>query len=174
MKKCPFLLLDAGPIIKLFELKIWDDFIKRCSVTISRTVANEAKWAAGQSQDVQIDLSSYEESGQIQVIDLDSSQIKTFYARFDLSYRAEIDDGEKEMLAFLCDSEKKWLACSSDHAVFRVLGLLGRADQGISLQEILDSTGLSKSGLEPRYSKPFREKWTHKGQIDSIQYKGLC
>lgn len=28
MKKFRFLLLDAGPIIKLFSLGIWDDFIK--------------------------------------------------------------------------------------------------------------------------------------------------
>ena len=46
MKKFQFLLLDAGPIIKLFELGIWDDFIKRCDVTISQTVANEAKYAS--------------------------------------------------------------------------------------------------------------------------------
>lgn len=43
MKKFSFLLLDTGPIIKLFELGIWDDFIKRCDVTISRTVAEQAK-----------------------------------------------------------------------------------------------------------------------------------
>ena len=39
MKKSPFLLLDAGPIIKLFELGIWEVFIGRCDVTFSKTVA---------------------------------------------------------------------------------------------------------------------------------------
>jgi len=173
MKKFPFLLLDAGPIIKLFELGIWDDFIRSCTVTISRTVANEAKWASRELEDVRIDLSSYEQGRLIQVIDSDSSLVKTFYDRFDLQYRVEIDDGEKEILAFLCGSEEKWLACSADHVVFRVLGLLGKADQGISLQEILDSVGLSKTNLEPEYTKSFREKWTRKGQTDSVQDKGV-
>jgi hypothetical protein len=40
MKKFRFLLLDAGPIIKLFSLGIWDDFTKHCDVSISRIIAN--------------------------------------------------------------------------------------------------------------------------------------
>jgi len=104
---------------------------------------------------------------------LDLSLVKTFYDRFDLQYRVEIDDGEKEILAFLCDSDEDWRACSSDHAIFRVLGLLGKADQGVSLQEVLDSIGLSKGNLELEYTKSFREKWTRKGQADSIQEKGI-
>jgi hypothetical protein len=173
MKKYQFLLLDAGPIIKLFELGIWDAFIEKCAVTISKTVADEAKWASGESEDVRIDLSSYEQKGQIQVIDLDVSLLKTFYDQFDLHYRAEIDDGEKEILAFLCNSKEKWLACSSDHVVFRILGLVGKSDQGISLQEILDTIGLSQSRMEQQYTRPFCEKWIRKGQTDSIQGQGL-
>jgi hypothetical protein len=34
MRKLPFLLLDAGPIIKLFELGMWEAFIEKCDVTI--------------------------------------------------------------------------------------------------------------------------------------------
>lgn len=44
---------------------------------------------------------------------------------------------------------------------------------GISLQEVLDNIGLSKSSLEWEYTKSFREIWTHKGQADSIQDKGV-
>jgi hypothetical protein len=173
MKKYQFLLLDAGPIIKLFELRIWDAFIEKCTVTISRTVMDEAKWASGESEDVRIDLSPYEEDGRIQVVDLDVSLIKTFYDQFDLRYRTEIDDGEKEILTFLCNEKEKWMACSSDHVVFRILGLLGKPDQGISLQEILDTIGLSQSSMEPQYTRPFREKWIRKGQTDNIQGGGL-
>ena len=46
MKRFQFLLLDAGPIIKLFELGLWDAFIKKYEVSISRTVANQAKYAS--------------------------------------------------------------------------------------------------------------------------------
>jgi len=173
MKKYQFLLLDAGPIIKLFELDIWDDFLKRCAVTISRTVAAETKYASRELKDIRIDLEPYEQRGLIRVVDLDVSRLKAFYDRFDLEYKAVIDPGEHEILAFLCDSDERWLACSADCAVFRVLGLLGRADQGISLQEVLEDIGLSRSSLERQYTKSFREQWTQKGQADSIQDRGL-
>lgn len=173
MEKFRFLLLDAGPIIKLFSLDIWDDFIKRCEISISRIIAdNEALYTEDGTK--QIYLRSYEEKGLIQILEVDISTIKTFHDKFDRLYRFDIHDGEKETLAFLCNSNDNWIVCSADGAVFRVLGLLGRANQGISLQEILQKIGLSLPGkLEWKYTKAFCEKWSRKGQIDSIQDRGL-
>ncbi len=173
MRKLQFLLLDAGPIIKLFELGIWDTFIKKCDVTISRIVADEAKWVSQEFQDISIDLEHYEEQNLIKIIDVEFSVVKTFYDKFKLLYQADIHDGEKETLAFLCDSSENWLVCSADGAVFRVLGLLGKANQGKSLEEILQKVGLSRQNLEWKYTKKFREKYTRLGQVDSIQGKGL-
>ena len=128
MKKFQFLLLDAGPIIKLFEMDIWDEFIKRCDVTISKIVADEAKWASQEFQDIRIDLEPHEQQGVIKIIDLEAAIVKIFYDKFNLRYKAGIDDGEKETLAFLCDSTENWSACSADRAVFLVLGFLGKGD----------------------------------------------
>ena len=171
MKKFQFLLLDAGPIIKLFSLGIWDDFIKCCNVRISRIIADDQALYTEDGKK-HIDLNPYEEQELIKVIDVKPSVVKTFYDKFDLLYQADIHDGEKETLAFLYDSSENWLVCSSDGAVFRVLGLLQRGEQGISLEEILKKIGLSRE-LEPRYTKKFRERHTFMGQIDSIQNKGL-
>jgi len=60
MKKFPFLLLDAGPIIKLFSLGIWDNFIKYCNVTVSRTIADQETLYT-EDGEKQIDLRPYEE-----------------------------------------------------------------------------------------------------------------
>lgn len=173
MKKFRFLLLDAGPVIKLFSLGIWDDFIKHCDVSISRIIAdNEARYTKDGTR--QIDLKSYEEQGLIKILDVEISTVKTFHDKFDRLYKIDIHPGEKEALAFLCDSSDDWLVCSADGAVFRVLGLLGKSNQGISLQEILQRIGLSISEkLEWEYTKAFCEKWSRKGQIDSIQDIGL-
>lgn len=173
MKRFRFLLLDTGPIIKLFELGIWDNFIEKCDVTISRTVANQAKWASQEFEDICIDLEPYEEQGRIKIVDVESSVVKTFYDKFNLRYKAIIHPGEKETLAFLCNSCKDWLVCAADKAVFRVLGLLGRTERGISLEEILQDIGLSRSSLEAEYTKKYRDKWTRMGQIDSVQDQGL-
>ncbi len=171
MKRFSFLLIDAGPIIKLFSLDIWDDFIKYCDVSISRIIVDDQALYT-EDGNKHIDLNPYEERELIKIIDVEPSVVKTFYDKFDLLYQADIHDGEKETLAFLYDSSENWLICAADGAVFRVLGLLGKAEQGISLEEILEQIGLSRK-LERHYTKEFREKHTRRGQIDSVQDKGL-
>lgn len=172
MKRFPFLLLDAGPIIKLFQLEIWDEFITKCDVAISRTVAEEAKYASLEFKDICINLDIYEEQNLVKIIDVELSNIKAFHEKFDQQYNISIHAGEKETLAFLCNSSDDWLVCSADHVVYRVLGLLGRSEQGISLEEILKQIGFSRE-LELIYTKKFREENTRIGQIHSIQNKGL-
>jgi len=171
MKKFQFLLLDAGPIIKLFELGIWDEFLEKCDVSISQTVADEAKWTSQKFEDVRIDLELYKDK--VKIFDTDLPLAKSFIDRFNEPYKAIIHAGEKETLAFLCNSSEQYLLCSADKAVYQVLGLLGKAEQSISLEEILDQIGLSQRNLGRQYTKKFRVIWIQKGQIDSIQDRGL-
>lgn len=94
-----------------------------------------------------------------------------------------MQDGEVQTLAFLCESSANWLLCSADGAVFRILGLLGRGEQGRSLEEILKEIGLQPSirwdKITPRdedwkYTRKFREDYTQKGRTDSIQGQGFA
>ncbi len=182
MKKYQFLLLDAGPIIKLFELGIWDDFLKHCNVTISQTVASQARCAFTEDGREDIDLSINIKEGSVNIIDLNPSDVKEFYDKHKLPYRRIIHEGEKETLAFLVNSPENWKLCAGEKAVFRVLGLWNKANQGISLEEILKATGLGSalnwdevtpSSTYWPYTKEFREKWTRKGQVDFAQGQGL-
>ncbi|MHC4517423.1 MAG: hypothetical protein ACYTAS_02435 [Planctomycetota bacterium] len=172
MKKFQFLLLDAGPIIKLFELGIWDKFISRCDVTICRTVAEEAKWATRDMEDICIDLERDEEEGRIRVVDVQLSLAKAFYDKFDTSYQAMLHDGEKETLAFLFNSSEDWRVCAADKAIFKVLGVMGRSKQGASLEKILTQIGLGRQ-LNWPYTEKFRQQYTRLGQTDSIQDQGF-
>jgi hypothetical protein len=101
MKKFQFLLLDAGPIIKLFEMDIWDRFIKSCDVTIARTVVEEAERNIKKLLGICANLESYGQQNLnlIRIVDVELSVIKEFYDRFDLIYKGIIDPGEKETLA---------------------------------------------------------------------------
>ena len=104
---------------------------------------------------------------------MEPSAVKVFYEQSNLQGQYDIHDGEMESLAFLCKCSEDWKLCAADGAVFRVLGFSHRADQGISLEEILEKIGLSQSKLEEKYTKKFREKWTHRGKVDFIQGQGL-
>jgi hypothetical protein len=171
MKKFQFLLLDAGPIIKLFSLGMWDEFLKHCDVTISRIIAeDQVLYTEDGCQ--HIDLNSYEKQNHIKFLDVGPDIAKRFHDKFNPLYKAIIHDGEKETLAFLCSASEAWQICASDGAVFRVLGLLGKGTQGISLEEILTEIGLSRK-LEWQFTKKFREVYTQKGQIDATQGQGL-
>lgn len=171
MKKFRFLLLDAGPIIKLFSLGIWDEFLKHCDVTISRIIAeDQALYTEDGFQ--HIDLNPYEKQNHIKFLDIGSDIAKRFYDKFDSLYKAIIHDGEKETLAYLCSASEAWQICASDGAVFRVLGLLGKGTQGISLEEVLTDIGLGRK-LDWQFTKKFREKYTLAGQIDAAQDRGL-
>jgi len=146
MKKFQFLLLDAGPIIKLFELGIWDEFIKKYDVTISRIVAEEeVVFAAGEEGKKYIDfgLKPWEEEGFIKIIEVEPSKVKDFYQKSNLRGKYTIDPGEEETLAFLHIQSEDWKVCSADGAVYSALGFLGKGEQGISLEEILWDIGLS-------------------------------
>ena len=103
MKKFQFLLLDAGPIIKLFSLGIWDAFIKHCDVSMSRIIAEDQVLYTEDEQE-RINLNPYKERDLIKVIDVEPSVVKIFYDKFDLLYQAGIHAGEKEILAFLYNS----------------------------------------------------------------------
>jgi hypothetical protein len=173
MKSYQFLLLDAGPIIKLFELDLWNQVLERCKITITRTVANETVFIGNEEQKEYLPLlETYEKSGQLTIIDPDISTIKTFFSQFDVLYQPIIHDGEKDSLAFLFNNSEEYNICSSDGAVFRVLGLLGLQERGVSLEKLLADLGMSRR-LKWEYTEKFRMKYSNEGGADFIQGRGL-
>ena len=168
MKKWQFLLLDAGPIIKLFELNLWGEFVSRCDATICRTVMDEAKWASQELQDISIDLGNDISEGRVRVEEVELAAVKQFHDSLGPLYGPTVHDGEQETLAFLCNSPEKWVVCTADGAVFRTLGWLGRAEQGVSLEEVLRQIGLGRP-VEWKCTERFRKKYTGLGQTDAIQ-----
>jgi hypothetical protein len=135
-------------------------------------VAEEAKWASREIEDIPIDLDAFNADGRIRIQDIELAVVKAFHDKFDRLYKAQLHDGETETLAFLHSSPETWLICTADAAVFRTLGVLDRSEQGISLQEALAQIGLGRD-LEWKYTERFRQKYTTWGQRDSIQGTGL-
>jgi len=174
MKRFPFLLLDAGPIIKLFEIGLWEKLIERCDVTIARTVVEEAVHIGQCSSLDYIDFpfEKAAEQGRIKIIALDLRAIQSFLRDSTIEIKYAIDPGEAETLTFLMSSSEDFLMCTADGPVFSVLGFMNKAEKGISLEEVLNKIGLARP-LEWQFTKKFREKYTRKGQIDATQGQGL-
>ena len=175
MKKFRLLLLDANIIIELFRLGIWEKVIEKCTVSLARSVTNEAHFFEDEEeQRHDFDLREYEESERIQVFSMTLSDIGAFSAQFDPVYFEKLDLGETESLAYLLrlDSAEDCYICSADKIIFRVLGNLSRGEQGISLEEILQQIGLGRElGLE--FSKAYKVRWIKKGFEEGLQGIGL-
>jgi hypothetical protein len=166
-------MLDANVIIKLHELRIWDKFVTSVEVHLAQTVIAEAQfWIDADGDRQEIDLCTDIQEKRISVFELDAVELANFLTQFDSVYRADIDPGEKESIAWMMRSNEEYLFASADLAVYRVLGLLGRGEQGLSLEEILQKIGITKR-LEPRFSKAVRERLTKEGQRDMVRQRGL-
>jgi hypothetical protein len=84
----------------------------------------------------------------------------------------KLDDGETESLCHCLQHGDPYRLCSADAIVFKVLSLMNRSEQGVSLEEVLRTTGLSR-GLPRQFTKAFREQNQSRGLQDSLAGIGL-
>jgi hypothetical protein len=173
MPTLKLLILDANEVIYLHETGLWRAVLSRCEVYLARTVAeDEAKFYRRSEVDEIIDLSDDITQGRVKVFERTITELKQFFDRFDPIYLASLDPGEAESLAYLVQSKDTYLISSGDAIVFRVLGLLSRSDQGISLEEVLQKVGMGRS-VAKQYTKQFRERYAKEGEQDSLRGRGL-
>jgi hypothetical protein len=173
VKKFRLLLLDANIVIEISRHGLWDQVTERCEIHLAQTVIDEAQFFDDDAGDrIYIDLRKWVESGDIVIFDRTPSQLSGFQGQFDASYLEKLDPGETESLSYLLDQGTECLLCSADKIVYRVLGALGRPDQGISLDELLAKIGLSRK-LTHEFTRNYREEWTKKGFQEGLQGQGL-
>jgi len=172
MKKFRLLLLDANIVIELFRHGIWETFIDRCDVHLAQTVVDEASFYEDENGGRhEINLDPCREAGSITLFDVSPGELTAFSRQFDGLYVDSLEAGEAESLAWLFGSKEKYLICSADKIVYRVLGNCNRGDQGVSLETILNQIGLNRQ-LARQYGEEYHKEWTTKGAIEGFQGLG--
>jgi hypothetical protein len=163
VKKFRLLLLDANVVIEISRHGLWDLVVARCDIILTQTVLDEAQFYDDEEGNrCYIDLSAYVTAQAIEVVDPSLSEMNALQAQFDPTYVEKLDPGETASLAYLLSEPEECLICSADKIVYRVLGCLGRPDQGVSLDEVLGQIGLRRR-LGKEFTKAYREEWTKKG-----------
>lgn len=163
MKKFKLLLLDANVVIQTFTLGLWAKLIERCNVWLAATVVQEAAFFTTEDGTSHtIDLSQDLAENRVSEFELTPSELSEFRSSFDPSYLEKLDDGETESLAHLVNSTERFLICSADKIVYRILGNLKRSEQGISLEEVLLQVGLGVALPRP-FTKSYRKECTARG-----------
>jgi hypothetical protein len=173
VKKFRLLLLDANVVIEISRHDLWDLLTERCEIYLSGTVLEEAQFFDDEDEKREyIDLAPLVNDGTITEFSITPSQLASFREQFGVTYFEKLDPGETESLAYLFQQSDKCQICSADKIVFRILGCTNRAEQGISLEEVLGAVGLGRK-LGREFSKEYREQWTRKGFQEGFAGLGL-
>ena len=169
MPKLHLLLVDTVIVIHLHELGLWDFLLKLCDVHLSRGIVDEAHFYTDEDGIAHtIDLSKYEASKQIVVHEVSLAETEPLRRQFGQDILEKLDAGEAELLAILYNNSfDEYKICSADKVVFRVLGALRYSEQGVSLEEVFRTVGITQP-VGQAYSKKYREQYSRKGFEEGV------
>jgi len=169
LKKFRLLLLDANVVIYLFQLGIWDKFVESCDVHMERTIIEQCKYYKDDNEGKRpIDLSAYMKRGDIVEETAELTELVSLKDKFGSDIIERLDRGEAEALALLTERNPKFLICSSDPIVFRVLAALGMSEQGVALETVLQGIGLRRS-VDSQYTEKYRRMYLQRGFQEGLQ-----
>lgn len=170
------LLLDACVVIECYEVKVWERLVTKSEIVIPSTVINEAQYFRSsniQSIPQSIDLQRLVGEEIIKEASATIQEIAKLKGCFDCAFINDIDPGEIEALALLqikyCNTHK---FCTGDGNAIKAAAMLGLSSSIISLEEILNSLGLTKK-LKKEYRKEFCKRHLKIGNQNLITGFGL-
>jgi len=169
------LLLDASVIITAHELEVWSALLQEANVAVTSIIAHDESLFFSKEAGLvpaPINITALIQQGAIPELSASMSEIERVRAVFDEELNMALHDGEVEAIAILyADQSDSLLFCTSDKVAIRVLAMLGLSDSGVSFEEVLKATGLSKP-LPHEYCAEYFDRYIAEGQTARIQGKG--
>jgi hypothetical protein len=176
-RKRRFFLLDAGPVIALHSLGLWDEVTRRCELVVPRViaVAETLFWKSETGERVPIDIIADAAAGRLKLMDCEPADLRDTFLMFDRATQESVDPGELHALTQLrlWAGEDKPRFCSSDRMAVICLCLLGLSNLPISLEELLIDIGLGR-GVEWKYSSAAIKEWVQDGKRWRLTGQGLA
>ena len=161
-------ILDANVIIELFSQGIFDALIKRFSIKLPKTIKDECQYYSDQSNvEIQIDWEPYIKGGQVEEVAASAQEYGELVKKLKDDFHRGIDPGELEAIALICAQEDDDLFfCSGDLPSLKAMGVLGKGNQAVSLENLLKSAGMprklkhqfSEARKQQEITKAFAEK----------------
>ncbi|HDZ02498.1 MAG TPA: hypothetical protein ENH52_13770 [Nitrospirae bacterium] len=165
-------LLDADVIIDLMSLALFDTLVERHEIFVATSVIKEVKSHKKSYWDdrskVLINFrEQYIESNKIKELDATASETDELVtSKMPPIWADTIHIGEIESLTILI-KEDELMFCSCDAAAIRVLPFLDASERGISLENLIASSGLKRVKLATKHTEKFfqnnlkigKERW---------------
>ena len=161
-------LLDADVIIDLLSLDVFDRLASSHEIFAASTVIDEVRFFKRSDEKHPVDLQQqYVSSGLVIELSASPDEIKEVLTKLPAINHENIDPGELESLAIL-SREEGLIFCSCDAAAIRALPFLDHSDRGISVESLLKSSGLQRSGLKDRHTDQYFKSNLAIGQENKI------
>ncbi len=174
--KPKFFLLDAGPIIELHRLGLWDKVLDRAEIVVPRVIAEvEAEyWVREDNSKRPINTLADCKAGRLTVLDCEQAELRRTLELFDRTAQQSVDGGELHALTLLrCWRDESVPAfCSADRMAIVCLCLLGFSEAALSFEGLLSAVGLTAQ-LERRFTEPEMTRWVEDGRRRYLQRSGL-
>ncbi|MGB2907084.1 MAG: hypothetical protein WBB73_08280, partial [Candidatus Aminicenantaceae bacterium] len=98
-------------------------------------------------------------------------EIQDFKQKFERFIQEELDLGETEALKILSDRDD-CLFCTCDKAAIKAIAILGKREQGISFENLVTSSGITKK-LEKKHMETKFKHLLDEGSLLRVQRIGL-
>ena len=169
------LLLDANVVLEAHRRDVWNLLLQRASIAVPSAVArDEARFYDSRAGMVPIHLPSLISDGKITEVAASAQQIESVINFFNPAHANALGAGELEALAILQASEEGILFCTADRLAIYSLVIMGFSERGISLEEVLRQTGLTKSMgcSSPRHFSNSRSRLAEKNASEGKAFDG--
>ncbi len=173
--KPKFFLLDAGPVIELHRLALWQAVAERAELIVPAYVAGQETqyWKREDGSRPVIELGSDAAAGSITLADCDAAELLTTMNLFDTAIQQSIDAGELHALVLLrrWTDEESPRFCTGDRMATVALCLMGFARRAVALEMLLGELGLNHA-VRAQFSSARMELWLRDGQLRRLQSMG--
>lgn len=155
-------------------LGVWESLVDKVEILVSSIVAqDEALFYIKGELPAALDLRTLITSGKLQEIEATAKEMASLIDAFDKSFTDALHDGEVEALALIQQQRVgDALYCSCDGVALKALAMIGRAEQGISMEALLQRIGHAKS-MKRQFSEKFFQEKIAEGQGNRITGTGL-
>ncbi len=170
-----FLLLDANVVIEAYRREVWEDLLDREALAVPSIVAHSEAFFYDSDLDAvpkPIHLPTLIQEGKIQELSATPSEMGAVAQIFDRVFLGGLHDGETEALALLHGGQFAPEFCSGDKMAIQALAMMGRSEDGISLESVLRRTGLNRS-IGHEFTKKYFDRHLKIGQQKRITGEGL-
>ena len=156
-------LIDTNAIIEAHRVKCWNNLTSFFIMeTVDECIMESGTGDSTREDYINVDVEHLRKSMLIhKTTQLEKAGFSLKYENADL-----LDMGERCLMAYALAKKDAWILCSPDKACVQAMCTLNFKNRTISLQELIDETGLNSKKL--KLKEQYTKKWLKNYRLELI------